>query len=49
VTVRWLNWQLKSDADASRDFSGAACRLCSDPRWTVQQKRLAAPTGQSRP
>ena len=41
VTVRWLNWNLKADADASRDFTGSSCRLCADPRWTIQQKRLA--------
>ena len=45
VTVRWLNWQLKADADASWDFSGATCRLCTDARWTVQQKRLPPPVG----
>jgi predicted alpha/beta-hydrolase family hydrolase len=48
VTVRWLNWNLKADADASRDFSGASCRLCTDARWTIQQKRLAPPAGQLR-
>ena len=45
VTVRWLNWNLKAEADASRDFAGPSCRLCTDPRWTIQQKRLAPPTG----
>lgn len=45
VTVRWLNWNLKADADAGRDFSGPTCRLCTDARWTIQQKRLAPPTG----
>jgi hypothetical protein len=44
VSVRWLDWQLKADADASRDFSGETCRLCGDSRWTVQQKRLPPPT-----
>jgi hypothetical protein len=48
VTVRWLNWNLKGNADASRDFSGPSCRLCTDTRWTIQQKRLAPPTGQPR-
>lgn len=42
VTVRWLDWQLKNDADAALDFAGTACRLCSDSRWTVQQKRMPA-------
>ena len=44
VTTRWLDWQLKADADASRDFAGKDCRLCTDTRWTVLQKQLPAPT-----
>jgi hypothetical protein len=43
VSLRWLDWQLKGDANASRDFAGPACGLCSDARWSVQQKRLAPP------
>lgn len=42
VTTRWLDWQLKRDADAGRDFAGADCRLCTDSRWTVMQKNLPA-------
>jgi putative CocE/NonD family hydrolase len=45
VSARWLDWQLKGDSDASWDFAGPACRLCSDPRWTVVQKQLPLPTG----
>jgi len=45
VSARWLDWQLKADADASWDFSGTDCRLCTDERWTVERKRLPAPTG----
>ena len=45
VTGRWLDWQLKTDADAGRDFTGKDCRLCTDARWTVVQKQLPAPTG----
>lgn len=44
VTTRWLDWQLKADADASRDFAGKDCLLCTDTRWTVLQKQLPAPT-----
>ena len=44
VTTRWLDWQLKANADASRDFAGKDCRLCTDTRWTVVQKQLPAPT-----
>jgi hypothetical protein len=49
VSGRWLDWHLKSDADASRDFVGADCRLCTDSRWTVVQKQLPSPTGSPRP
>jgi len=45
VASRWLDWNLKADADASWDFAGPACRLCTDRRWTVVQKHLPAPTG----
>ena len=45
VSARWLDWQLKADADASRDFAGRDCRLCTDSRWTVVQKQLPAPSG----
>ena len=45
VAARWLDWNLKGDADASWDFAGPACRLCTDRRWTVSQKHLAAPKG----
>jgi len=44
VSARWLDWQLKADADAGRDFAGRDCRLCTDARWTVVQKQLPAPT-----
>ena len=45
VATRWLDWQLKGSADAGWDFAGPRCRLCSDSRWTVQQKRLPLPSG----
>lgn len=45
VSTRWLDWQLKGDADASWDFAGPACRLCTDARWTVLQKKLPLPSG----
>ena len=49
VSARWLDWQLKADADASRDFLGQDCRLCKDTRWTVVQKQLSPPTAPPRP
>lgn len=42
VTVRWLDWHLKGDADAARDFAGPSCTLCKDERWEVKQKQLPA-------
>jgi hypothetical protein len=45
VTTRWLDWQLKGVADASRDFAGRDCLLCKDARWEVVQKQIPAPTG----
>lgn|GEM_PF-255772 len=45
VSTRWLDWQLKGDADASWDFAGADCRLCTDERWTVEQRQMPPPTG----
>jgi len=44
VSARWLDWQLKANADAGRDFAGRDCRLCADARWTVVQKQLPAAT-----
>jgi hypothetical protein len=44
VSARWLDWQLKANADAGRDFAGSDCRLCADARWTIVQKQLSAPT-----
>src|SRR5690606_26439771 len=48
VSTRWLDWQLKGNADASRDFAGPDCGLCTDERWTVVQKGLPASTLQAR-
>jgi putative CocE/NonD family hydrolase len=48
VSTRWLDWQLKGDADASWDFSGNPCRLCVDEDWTVVRKNLPPPRGPRR-
>jgi hypothetical protein len=45
VSVRWLDWHLKGNAEASQDFAGPACRLCRDERWEIKQKQLPAPSG----
>lgn len=38
VTVDWLNWQLRGDETAARQFMGENCGLCSDPLWTIETK-----------
>lgn len=48
VTTRWLDWQLKGVADASLDFAGSSCRLCTDDRWEVVRKQMPAPAGPNR-
>ncbi|MBO9580471.1 MAG: hypothetical protein J7498_06230 [Sphingobium sp.] len=40
VTAAWLDWQLKGDPRAASWFAGADCRLCTDPRWTVERKNI---------
>jgi putative CocE/NonD family hydrolase len=45
VATRWLDWQLGRSADASWDFAGPECRLCTDRRWSVVQKKLGLPQG----
>ncbi len=45
VSIRWLDWHLKQDADASWDFAGSGCRLCTDQRWTVTRKQMPHPMG----
>lgn len=36
----WLDWRLKGDVEAGKTFAGPDCRLCVDPRWTVERKNL---------
>lgn len=40
VAVRWLNWQLRDDAEAAKYFVGANCVLCTDSAWSFESKRL---------
>jgi hypothetical protein len=42
VAVRWLNWQLRGDADAANYFVGGSCGLCRDPRWTFERRQFPA-------
>ena len=38
LVVDWLDWRLKHRAAAARTFTGADCKLCRTPGWTVQRK-----------
>lgn len=40
VVVKWLDWQLRGDAEAGRLFTGKDCGLCRDPAWSLQTKGL---------
>jgi hypothetical protein len=36
----WLDWQLKGDKEAAKQFSGADCGICKDPKWSVEKKNI---------
>ncbi|NBC36175.1 alpha/beta hydrolase fold domain-containing protein [Novosphingobium sp. FSY-8] len=40
VATAWLDWQLKGNASAARQFVGRDCGLCKDQRWTVSAKNF---------
>lgn len=40
ATSAWLKWQLKGDQTAAAMFTGAKCGLCSDPKWTIEKKKI---------
>jgi dienelactone hydrolase len=40
LSAAWLDWQLRGDAQAARTFTGADCRLCTDPQWKIERKRI---------
>lgn len=40
VATAWLDWQLKGDAVAARQFRGPDCGLCTRAGWKVQRKRI---------
>lgn len=40
TVVAWLDWQLRGDARAAQVFRGKNCKLCDDPAWVVQKKRI---------
>lgn len=40
VASAWLDWQLKRDARAGRQFVGRDCGLCTDRVWTIVRKQF---------
>jgi dienelactone hydrolase len=40
VDVDWLQWQLRGDDEAAKTFLGKDCRLCTNPKWTVEKKGI---------
>ena len=38
VAVAWLDWQLKNDQTAARQFTGSDCGFCGDRNWTIERK-----------
>src|SRR5690606_1171334 len=42
VVVKWLEWQLRGNAEAARTFLGDDCGLCVDPEWTYEKKGFDA-------
>lgn len=40
VAVAWLQWQLKGDSQAARQFVGPQCGLCTQPEWKVKSKGM---------
>jgi dienelactone hydrolase len=40
VAVNWLEWQLRHDARAAKQFTGKDCGLCTDKKWTVERKGI---------
>ena len=41
AVVAWLNWQLRGDRSAAKQFEGEDCGLCRDPAWKFQAKSPA--------
>ena len=40
IATAWLDWQLKGDQAAAKWFKGTACKLCADPNWHVDKKKI---------
>jgi dienelactone hydrolase len=40
AVVAWLDWQLRGDRLASRQFVGKDCGLCRDTAWAVEKRKI---------
>ncbi len=40
AVVAWLQWQLRGDQEAAKWFIGENCKLCTDPKWEIERRRL---------
>jgi hypothetical protein len=40
VIKAWLDWQVNGDQSAASWFTGANCKLCTDPDWKVSRKSI---------
>lgn len=40
VVVHWLNWQLKGNQQAAKQFVGNECGLCKNPEWKLEWKNF---------
>jgi len=40
TAVHWLDWTLRGDKEAAKEFLGKDCGLCRDSKWTFDSKGL---------
>lgn len=40
VAVAWLQWQLRGDRQARKQFAGRQCGLCMDAAWKIERKGI---------
>jgi hypothetical protein len=40
VAANWLLYYFKSDKEAGKMFVGKNCRLCTNPNWDTNSKKL---------
>ncbi len=41
IAAAWIEWRLKGDSAAGRQFTGEACGLCRTAGLTVRTKNMA--------